>query len=143
MLSSCAGYKQIRLEDVRLEKFRMSALTSADVTLEMAVNNPTKATFEIIGAEGTIYRDGSEFARVSQVDDGEVMLPPGTPAKSSITLRVWLTDPFSAVSGGFNPKQWKPENFKADAVVWVKKGKMKKQFKFKDMPVKDLLEQLQ
>ena len=143
ILAGCTNYKNIRLEDVQMEKFRMSALTSADVTLKLEVSNPTNATFEIIGAEGTIYKEGGEFARISQVDNADVFVAPGTPSETSITLRVSLTDPFAAVSAGFNPKSWDPSKFKADAVVWIRKGKMKKQFRFKDMPVKDLIEKLQ
>lgn len=143
VLSSCSGYKQIRLEDVKMEKFKMSALTSADVTLGLQVNNPTKSSFKIAGAEGTVYKDGAEFAKISQVKDGLTIIEPGTPAHAEIILRVWLTDPFSAVSAGFNPKSWDPDNFRADATIWVKKGKMTKKFNFKDMPVKDLLEKLQ
>lgn len=143
VLSSCAGYKQIDLEDVQMKSFKMSALTSADVTFALEVNNPTKSAFKIDGAEGIVYKDGVEFARISQVKDGIAVIEPGTPAHTDITLRVWLTDPFSAVSGGFNPKSWKLDNFKADATVWVKKGKFSKKLKFKDMPVKELVEKLQ
>ncbi len=143
MLCSCAGYKQIHLDDVKLEGVKISALTAADVKLKLQVMNPTRATFEIVGADGTIYRDGNEFAKVTQVDDGKVEVLPGTPSEAIITLRVRLTDPFSAISGGFDPKSWKLEAFKADAVVKVKKGTMVKKFTVKDMPLKDVIKKFQ
>ena len=143
MLGSCANYRQITLDDVKLGGVKMTALTAADVKLELHVTNPTKATFEIIGTEGTIYRNGSEFARISQVNAGKTLIAPGTPSVASITLRAKLTDPFSALSGGFDPKSWKLEKFRADATVWVKKGKMTKKFDIKNMPLKELIEKLQ
>ena len=77
VLSGCAGYKQISLEDVQMKNFKMSALTYADVTLALQVNNPTKAAFKIDGAEGVVYKDGVEFARISQVKDGIAVIEPG------------------------------------------------------------------
>ncbi len=143
MLGSCAGYRQIRLEDVQMKNFKMAALASADVTLGLQVSNPTKSAFKIAGAEGVVYRDGAEFARISQVKDGLAVIEPGTPSQAEITLRVTLTDPFSAVSAGFNPKNWNLDDFRADATIWVKKGKFSKKLNFKDVPVKDLVEKLQ
>ena len=143
MLGSCAGYRQITLDDVKLGGVKMSALTAADVKIELHVTNPTKATFEIVGTEGTIYRDGTEFAKISQVDTGKTEIAPGMPSETSITLRIKLTDPFSAIAGGFDPKQWKMEKFKADAVVWIKRGKIRKQLKFNNIPVKELIGKLQ
>ena len=143
LLGSCANYRQITLDDVKLDGVKMSALTAADIKLELHVTNPTKATFEIIGTEGTIYRDGSEFARISQVDAGKTLIAPGAPSTASITLRAKLTDPFSALAGGLDPKSWKLDKFRADATIWVKKGKMTKKFDIKDIPLKDIIEKLQ
>ncbi len=143
MLGSCANYRQITLDDVKLGSVKMSALTAADAKLELHVTNPTKATFEIVGTEGTIYRDGAEFARISQVDAGKTLIAPGNPSVAHITLRAKLTDPFAALAGGLDPKSWKLEKFKADATVWVKKGKMTRKFEVKDMPLKEIIEKLQ
>jgi hypothetical protein len=103
VLASCSNYKQIRVADINVGKLNMVALNAAQVEVALDVVNPTKATFEIAGADIAVLKQGAEFAKITQVDNGKVLLAPGNPSKATLVLRAEVTDPMQVLAGGLNP----------------------------------------
>lgn len=140
LLSGCANYRQISLEDVQLGKIKMAGMTKADIGLKLLVNNPTRATFTVEDISGMVYKEGVEFARISMFDPFQVA--PGTPSATDAILRLEISDPVSALVMGLDFGSWKMEQFTVDAQVQVKGKGLKKNFTFKDKPLKELVEDL-
>lgn len=140
VLASCSNYKQIRVADINVGKLNMVALNAAQVEVALDVVNPTKATFEIAGADIAVLKQGAEFAKITQVDNGKVLLAPGNPSKATLVLRAEVTDPMQVLAVGLNPKNWNIEQFTANGAVWVKKGKMTKKIKVENLPLKDIVD---
>ncbi|MBQ7774087.1 MAG: hypothetical protein IJ383_08515 [Bacteroidales bacterium] len=136
ILGGCANYRQISLEDVQLGKIKMAGMTKADVGFRLLVNNPTKATFTVEDITGMVYKEGVEFARISMFEPFQVA--PGTPSGADATLRLEIADPVSALVMGVNLKSWKMEQFTVDARVQVKGKGIRKNFTFRDKPLKEL-----
>ena len=142
ILAGCAGYRQIRVEDLNVRGIKMVALNALQFELDIEVNNPTRSVFEIAGTDLIVYRNDVEFAKITQVEGPQVNILPGTPSSATIVLRAELTDPMQALAAGLNPKNWSPEHFKATGAVWIKKGKISRKIKVQDLPVKDIVQYL-
>ena len=140
ILASCANYKQIRIEDVNVGKLKMVALNAAQVDVNLEVFNPTKATFEVVGVDVSVVKDGAEFAKITQVEGDKVLVAPGNPSKAKLVLRADIPDPMQVLAGGLNPQNWNLDLFRANGAIWVKKGKITKKIKVEDMPLKDLVD---
>ena len=140
LLQGYASYRQIELADVEFGKVRMTALTKAEVQVTLKINNPTKSVFYISDLEGSLDGAGTEFARFSLVE--EVAVQPGSPSLVPARIAVEVTDPLALLAKGFNPQALMKENFTVDAAVQVRKGVAKKWFRVKDIPLQELLENL-
>lgn len=136
LLSGCANYRQISLEDVQLGKIKMAGITKADVGLKLLVNNPTRATFTVEDIKGMVYKEGVEFARISM--SAPFQVAPGTPAATEATLRLEIADPVSALVMGLDFSSWKIEQFTVDAQVQVKGKGLKKNFILEGKPIREL-----
>ena len=140
LLQGCASYRQIELADVEFGKVRMTALTKAEVQVTLKINNPTKSVFYISDLEGSLDGAGTEFATFSLVE--EVAVQPGSPSLVPARIAVEVTDPLALLAKGFNLKTLMKEDFTVDAAVQVRKGVAKKWFRVKDIPLQELLENL-
>ena len=140
ILAGCANYKQIRVEDINVGKLKIVALNAAQVNVGIEVYNPTKATFELAGVDISVVKEGTEFAKINQVEGEKVLVAPGNPSKATVVLRAEVTDPMQVLATGFNPQNWNLDLFRANGAIWVKKGKLTKKIKVEDMPLKDLVD---
>jgi hypothetical protein len=67
---------------------------------------------------------------------------PGEPSLVPATIAVEVTDPLALLAKGLNLPALMNGDFTVDAAVQVRKGAAKKWFRVKDIPLKELLENL-
>lgn len=138
VMGGCANYRNIEVTDADIVNLSVVSLNAAQVKVKLEVNNPTKATFEIVGVDGSIKRGGDEFATVMQVQTlQKCTILPGMPSKAEITLKAELTDPFSIFAGGV-----KLEQFTADVTIKIKQGVFTKRLVLKDIPAGELIKEI-
>lgn len=138
ILGGCANYRNIELTDVDVASFSMVSLNAAQIELKLQVNNPTRATFEIVGVEGSIKKQGNVFASILQVDTPQkCRIAPGTSSVADITLRGELSDPIAIFAGGL-----KQEHFTADITIKVKQGIITRRIVQKDIPAGELIKEI-
>ena len=140
LLQGCASYRQIELADVEFGKVRMKALTKAEIQVTLKIENPTRSTFQISSMDGVVNGAGSEFARFSLAQ--EISVPPGNPALVPATITAEVTDPLVLLSKGLSLNSLKKEKFAVDATMQIRRGIIKKNFKIKDVPLEELLQEL-
>ncbi len=138
ILGGCANYRNIELTDVDVASFSMVSLNAAQIELKLQVNNPTRATFEIVGVEGSIKKQGNVFASILQVDTPQkCRIAPGASSVADITLRGELSDPIAIFAGGL-----KQEHFTADIIIKVKQGIITRRIVQKDIPAGELIKEI-
>lgn len=138
IMGGCANYRNIEVTDVDIAEVSVVSLNAAQVKVKLQVDNPTRATFEIVGVEGSIKKMGNEFARVTQDQtQQECRILPGNQSKAEIVLRAELTDPLSIFAGGI-----KMDQFTADVVIKVKQGMFTKRVSYRDIPAGELIKQI-
>lgn len=138
ILGGCANYRNIELTDVDVASFSMVSLNAAQIELKLQVNNPTRATFEIVGVEGSIKKQGNVFASILQVDTPQkCRIAPGASSVADITLRGELSDPIAIFAGGL-----KQEHFTADITIKVKQGIITRRIVQKDIPAGELIKEI-
>ena len=140
LLQGCASYRQIELVDVEFGKVKMKALTKVEVQVTLKIDNPTRSTFQIASMGGVVNGAGSEFARFSLAQ--EISVPPGNPALVPATIVAEVTDPLALLANGLSLNSLKDEKFTVDASLQIRKGLVKKKFKIKEVPLKELLKEL-
>ncbi len=137
ILSGCANYRKIAVEDIKLEKIKMVSTSKADVKLSLFLNNPTRGTLKVKEAAGVVFAGKEEFAKISLVEPVE--FAKGEPSQAPATLRVELLDPLSVIMMGLNPASWNLEQFTFSGHVKVKRGGVGKKFKVEGVPVKNIV----
>lgn len=142
IIGGCANYRDIRIDDVDVAGIKVVALNAAQVALELQVNNPTKAVFEIADVKGTLKKEGSPFAAITTVKGKECIIAPGNPSNAQLTLRIEVLDPLSAIVTGFKPGAWDMKEFTVDAIITIKKGAVAKIVKLKDLPAEQLVKEI-
>lgn len=140
LFQGCASYRQIELVDVEFGKVRMKALTKAEINVTLKIENPTRSTFHISSMDGVVNGAGSEFARFSLAQ--EISVPPGNPALVQAAIVAEVTDPLALLANGLSLNSLKDEKFTVDASLQIRKGLVKKKFKIKEVPLKELLKEL-
>ena len=138
IFGGCANYRDIELAGLDVVSFSMVSLNAAQVEVKLEVDNPTRATFEVVGVEGSIKKQGSEFASILQVDTPQkCRIAPGASSVANITLRGELSDPIAIFTGGL-----KQEHFTADVTIRIKHGIITKRIVLKDVPVGELVKEI-
>lgn len=138
ILGGCANYRNIELTDVEVVSFSMVSFNAAQAEVKLEVDNPTRATFEIVGVDGSIKKQGNVFASILQVDTPQkCRIAPGASSVANITLRGELSDPIAVFAGGL-----KQEHFTADVTIRIKQGIITKRIVLKDVPVGELVKEI-
>lgn len=140
LLQGCASYRQVELADVEFGKVKMKGFTQAEIQVTLKVDNPTRSTFFITSLDGTINNAGTEFARFALAQ--EISVPPGKPAIVPAKITAEVADPLALLSKGLNLNTLKNEKFTVDALLQIRRGKIRKNFRIKDVPLKQLLQEL-
>ena len=121
-------------------KVKMKGFTQAEIQVTLKVDNPTRSTFFITSLDGTINSAGTEFARFALAQ--EILVPPGKPAIVPAKITAEVADPLALLSKGLNLNTLKNEKFTVDASLQIRRGKIRKNFRIKDVPLKQLLQEL-
>lgn len=140
LLQGCASYRQIELEDVEFGKVMVKGFTKAEIAVTLKIDNPTKSTFYISSMSGIVYGAGTEFARFDLTQ--EIQVPPGKPAQVPAIIAAEVADPLALLSKGLSLNTFKNEKFTVDASLQIRKGLIKKNFRIKNIPLKELLQKL-
>lgn len=139
-LSGCANYKNIKLEGVSISGVKMRTSSPSTIKIIAEINNPTSATFKILGTEGTIIRKGSSFAHFTA--DSVITVPSGGMARIPVNVQVSLDDPLSALAIGLDIKHLDIKDFTLNASAVVKHGMIKAHVRKEGIPVERLLKKI-
>ena len=137
ILGGCSKYREVEVEDVRLQKIRLVSASKADLQLRVLVNNPTKSTFTITDIQGTLFRDDTRFAEVSLLE--EAVVHPLSREETVIKCRIHLLDPLAVLVMGLDIQSWNPEEFKLNLKTTVRSHGIKKNFKIDNIALDRVL----
>lgn len=140
MLSGCADYRDIVLEDITITGFRLQSASTAQIDLAAYVNNPTGGTFNVTDIDGILYKDDVKFAHFNLVDPCTIQ--PRISNKIPMTIEIILDDPLSVLAMGLNIKTWNKKDFMMDIHASVKKGGLRIPFVRKNVPLDKVLEKV-
>lgn len=130
----CNDYRQIKVKDVSLTSFRFKSTSSAEIALTATVDNQSKHTLFLESAEGTITKEGKNFADFALLEN--VMAPSCKQSEVGICIGVKVVDPLALIASGLDLKTWRKEEFAVDAKIVVKReGGGKRVLKLKKVPV--------
>lgn len=140
LLSSCAGYREIVIGNIELEKIKLTSASKADLVFGVDVYNPTKADFIITDIQGVLFKDDVPFANLYLLED--VSIPKAFNGEVFLKNRVELLDPMAVLVMGLNIKSWNMSEFKVKIKVTVKKGGFKKTFKLNNIPLDKVVKKI-
>ncbi len=126
VIYGCSNYRDIRLEEVKLQTIRLKSTSGADVYLNIAIYNPTSSEIKVSNINGTIYRDGVKFAEITLKE--ETTIPPKARSEVIVPLNVKFLDPLSLLAIGLDINALEKNNFTADVKITAKDGMLKKNF---------------
>ncbi|MBR5855853.1 MAG: hypothetical protein IKY70_01110 [Bacteroidales bacterium] len=133
----CSQYKQIDVDDIKIAKIKMNSAKEIDLKFGITVENPSRTLFTLQAIDGVIYRNGAEFANMVLLE--EVQVPARFSGDVQAMCRLTLTDPLAALALGLNLASLNNDSFTVDVVATVKGGAVKKSFRYKDIPLSDVI----
>ncbi len=137
LLCSCSSYKSIIVEDLKISTFKLESTSKMRLGLKAHVENPTRATFELVDVSGVVYKGDMPFAEIVLLDNSVVS--PYYDGEIPINCRIILTDPMAVLVMGLDIKSWNIGDFKLNLKVTVKKGAIKKSFKMNNISLEKLV----
>ncbi|MCI1719711.1 MAG: LEA type 2 family protein [Bacteroidales bacterium] len=140
IVSGCADYRKIVLEDISITGFKLKSATCAQINLAAYVDNPTGGTFNVTDIDGLLYKDGVKFAHYNLVDP--VAIQPRLKTRIPLTIEINLDDPLSVLAMGLNVKSWNKKDFMMDVHAIVRKGGLRIPFVRKNVPLDKVLERV-
>ena len=141
LLAGCAGYSEIRVEEVRLGSFRFNGTSSATIGLEATVDNPTRYTIALEEVDAVLLRGGKDFARFSL--EGKPSVAPRSTSGVSIPVKASVLDPVGIITSGLDFGSWALDDFAVSGkAVFSADGGMKKTVRMKNVPLKEIVESI-
>lgn len=138
MISGCADYRQISVDGVALESFRFNGTSSATIVLVAQVDNPTMHTVSLEEVDAVLLKEGKEFVRFTL--DGTPSARPETDGPVRIPVLASVLDPISIITAGLDLKSWNQDDLTVEGkMVLCSDGKFKKTIRFRNTPVKDIV----
>jgi len=136
-LTGCSKIRQIELKSCALDSVSMAGLRGVNATLLLEIDNPA-LQFGLEDIEGVLYRNGEEY--VSYKAD-PIKVDARTCAVYPLACNATLSPNVSLVQVLSLAKNFNLEEFTTDihAKLRLKSG-VAKGFTFRDIPIKDLLE---
>ena len=130
--------KGYRIHQVGGLSFGLDGLT-ADVVLDLDVDNPSKARYTIEDLRATIFpnNDTVRFADVYLKD--KAVIPPKSDATVTVPLDVRLRRPLALLGGGLNGELSK---YEADIDLTIRKGSIKKNIRQNRVPLEKIADLL-
>lgn len=142
LLSGCTDYRQIRIEGVSLDSFRFNGTSSASITLNVQVNNPTDRTVAVESVDAVIMREGKEFVRISLEE--KVQAAPEKVSGVLLPVRASVMDPVAIITSGLDFRSWHMEDYVVDGrIVLSADGKMKKTVKLRNVSLKEIVNSIE
>ena len=127
LTGGCSAYKNISVSDVRLHEFTADSAGRILLDIGFTVNNPTKKAITLTKAD---IREPVE-------------IPSGGIYTLSGKYAVELDNPLLLLTAGlnFNSKETKSQidNITLDIEASVKQGSLKKKFKYRNIPLSNLI----
>ena len=141
LLTGCAGYNEIRVEEAGLRSFRFNGTSSATIEINAVVNNPTRYTIAVETVDAVLFRTGKDFVRFSLEDVPSAA--PGSVSTVVIPVRASVLDPVGIITAGLDFRSWGIEDFTVSGkVVFSADGRMKKTVRLRKVPLKDIVEKV-
>ena len=137
LFAGCAQYKEIEIEDVRISKVNMHSAKEIDLQFSVEVENPSGTPFKLQSIDGVLYRNGAEFAKLILLE--EVTAPARFTGDVEANCRLALSNPMAALALGLNMASLNNDTFTVDFVATVKGGALKKNFRYKDVPLSQII----
>lgn len=132
--AGCTDYRKISVDDVSVSSFRFNSTSSAEITLDILVDNPTRRAVSLEVGDVVLYKEGKDFVLFEL--DGVPSAPPETKGAVTCLLRARVVDPLAAIAAGLNFRTWHKEDFTLSGKVVVKmEGAGKKTVKLKNIPL--------
>lgn len=139
LFAGCTDYRQIKVDNVRLERFEFKGTSSALITLKADVANPTGRTLSLETLEATLLRDGKEFAYFTLED-----VPSAGPRSDSeilVPVKASVADPIAIIAAGLDMDSWDLDAFVVDGKLVIKSdGGVKKTVRLRKTPLRKLVE---
>lgn len=140
ILSGCSNYKEVEINDIKVDKIKLVSTSGAEISLGIEANNPTKASYTLTNFKAIVYRDGVKFADINLM--GNSTLPKISDTIVPVNLYMHLLDPLSLLTLGLDIESWDIDEFKTDFRLTVKKGALKKHIKRNNVPVSKIIKQI-
>lgn len=138
MLTGCASYKNINIEEVKLDKIQLQSTSNAIVELKCRIDNPANAKIYLTAVDGFVVRNGANFAQIRLLSSDT--LAAKAVSEAVMVFQVELLDPLALLSMGLNISTWDIKDFEINARTTVKTSTgLRKQIKLKKVPLQNLI----
>ena len=110
LLGSCSmKYKDVDFVDASVTSFKLSGLTTLQLSLDAEIDNPNNFSFKVKNISGAIYKKGILFATFSSADVIEI--EKNSKDTYSVDISAILKDPISALEIISNSSDVSPADF--------------------------------
>lgn len=138
LLSSCTNYRNIEVNSVALRDVKLLSTSRAAIEVEYVITNNSGSDLILASADGFLMKNRVNFAQLTLVSADTIAH--GETTTNRLKFNVELLDPLSLFSMGLNINSWKTSDFEINVrgVIENSKGR-KKVFKFKNLPLENLI----
>lgn len=138
LLTGCAEYRQISVDNVTVGSFRFNGTSSATIVLKALIDNPTGHTITLETLDAVLLREGKDFVKFSL--DGAPAAAPRSKDTVDIPIKASVLDPISIITAGLDFKSWNMEDFVVDGKVVVRSdGGFRNTLNMKKTPLEDIV----
>ena len=138
LLNSCFSYRDIEVKDFSIDDYSMQGFTIL-LNFSATVLNPNRA-FAIQEAGGDINQGSQPFATAQLVE--AIRIVGKSEQRYSGQLQLTIKDLMSIFRMGTNADSWELNSFFFTGDLCIKASGIKKTFKYKDIPLNQLLNNL-
>ena len=141
LAGGCSAYKEISVSDIRLHEFTADSAGRVLLGIGFTVNNPTSKRFTLLKA------DIAAFIKETPLAKGSLEAPVEIPAHGNYGLTgnyaIEIDNPLLLLSAGAGLKNGNGKsglnNITLDINATIKQGGLKKNFKYRKIPLSGLL----
>lgn len=141
LAGGCSAYKEISVSDIRLHEFTADSAGRVLLGIGFTVNNPTSKRFTLLKA------DIAAFVKETPLAKGSLEAPVEIPAHGNYGLIgnyvIEIDNPLLLLSAGAGLKNGNGksglDNITLDINATIKQGGLKKNFKYRKIPLSGLL----
>lgn len=142
LAAGCTDYRKISVEDVSVSSFRFKSTSTAEIVLDVLVDNPTRRTVSLETGDLVLYKEGKDFVLFEL--DGVPSAPPETRGVVKFLVRARVVDPLAAIAAGLNFRTWHKEDFTLNGKIMVKmEGAGKKTVRLKNIPLERVIKYIE